>query len=167
MTHDPHAEPLEFTDVEEIGAWLRQRGQRLTAARRAILEALSAAEGPVSAEYIAEGLGGKVGRSEVTSVYRNLNALGELGIVHHVHIGHGPGLYALSSGEGQAYLACERCHRVTAVPDDELDAVRGEIRDRFGYEARFTHFAILGLCPDCSGARGPGAGSEAGHSHEH
>lgn len=166
MTQSPHAEPLEFADIEEIGAWLRERGQRLTAARRAILGALAAAEGPVSAEYIAEGLGGKVGRSEVTSVYRNLSALEELGIVRHVHIGHGPGLYTLSGGEERAYLACERCHKVTAVGGGELEQIRGEIRDRFGYEARFTHFAILGLCSACAGSSTTkGAGGH--HSHEH
>jgi len=37
----------------------------------------------------------------------------------------------------------------------ELDEVRAEVEQRFGYEVRFTHFPIVGLCPEC--ARG-GAG---------
>jgi hypothetical protein len=28
--------------------------------------------------------------------------------------------------------------------------VRDQIRRDFGYEARFTHFPIAGLCPDCA-----------------
>ncbi len=34
----------------------------------------------------------------------------------------------------------------------QLDRVRAVIRDDFGLEARFTHFPIAGLCPDCAGA---------------
>ena len=33
--------------------------------------------------------------SDLASVYRNLEHLEELGVVRHVHFGHGPGLYAL------------------------------------------------------------------------
>jgi Fur family transcriptional regulator, ferric uptake regulator len=33
----------------------------------------------------------------------------------------------------------------------ELDGARSEIRERFGYEARFTHFPIVGLCTGCAG----------------
>jgi hypothetical protein len=30
--------------------------------------------------------------------------------------------------------------------------VRAVIRERFGYRAEFSHFPILGLCPDCEGS---------------
>ena len=36
-------------------------------------------------------------------------------LIRHVHLGHGPGLYALAGANEREYLACERCHRVTAV----------------------------------------------------
>jgi Fur family ferric uptake transcriptional regulator len=42
---------------------------------------------------------------------------------------------------------------VSALPPAELDPVRAEIRERFGYEARFTHFPITGTCPDCTRKR--------------
>ena len=41
---------------------------------------------------------------ERTSVYRNLERLEALGVVSHVHVGHGPGLYALARGGDQEYL---------------------------------------------------------------
>jgi hypothetical protein len=31
-----------------------------------------------------------------------------------------------------------------------MKPVRTLIQKRFGYEARFSHFPILGLCADCS-----------------
>jgi hypothetical protein len=38
------------------------------------------------------------------------------------------------------------------VDPDEMEPVRSEIRKRFGYEARFSHFPVLGFCPDCEGS---------------
>ena len=46
-------------------------------------------------------------------------------------------------------VLCERCGAVRAVDPAALDEVRAAIRDGFGYEARFTHFPIAGLCPGC------------------
>jgi Fur family ferric uptake transcriptional regulator len=36
-----------------------------------------------------------------------------------------------------------------AAEPEQLDGVRDLIRSQFGYEARFTHFPIAGLCPEC------------------
>lgn len=129
---------------------LRDSGHRVTTARRLVLEALFDADGPVSAEYLARGMGGARTPMDTASVHRNLAQLEELGLVRHVHIGHGPGLYALVRAEEREYLACERCGQVTSVEPGKLDAIRRSIRRRFGYEARFTHFPILGLCRSCS-----------------
>ena len=72
------------------------------------------------------------------------------GVVTHVHAGHGPGRYVLARGGEREYLVCERCGRLTAVYPAQLDAVRERVREAFGYEARFTHFPIHGLCADCA-----------------
>jgi Fur family transcriptional regulator, ferric uptake regulator len=131
-------------------AAIRARGLRLSAARRLVLEALFAADGPVSAEQVADGIGGRVPRSDLASVYRNLETLEELGLVRHVHLGHGPGLYALTRDGEREYLVCDRCGALRAVEPSALDGLRAEIESSFGFHARFTHFPIVGLCPDCS-----------------
>ena len=138
---------------EAVGA-LRARGLRISAARRLVLEALFATDGPVTAERIAAGLDGRLPQSDLTSVYRNLESFEELGLVRHVHLGHGPGLYALASDTGREYLVCESCDRIRALGPEELDDVRSTIRERFGYEVRFSHFPMVGLCPDCARSRG-------------
>jgi Fur family transcriptional regulator, ferric uptake regulator len=150
MTVARGGKPLQVRDVADAAAAVRQAGGRLTAARRAVIEALFAAEGPTSAEQIAAGLGGRVPRTETTSVYRNLEWLEELGIVRHVHLGHGAGLYALAGDREREYLVCERCARLTTVDAADLDRARREIERIAGYAARFSHFPIHGLCPDCA-----------------
>lgn len=118
---------------------------RLSTPRRLVLQALFAAEGPVSALRLAETL-----LIDESSVYRNLEVLERHGLIRHVHLGHGPGLYILVGRHEVEYLYCERCARVTAVPPEHLDPVRRQIKREFGYEARFTHFAIVGLCQRCA-----------------
>jgi Fur family ferric uptake transcriptional regulator len=165
MTVAPDTPRLTFADLADAQDALRDRGLRLTTPRRLVLEALFSADGPVSAEYIASSL-----NLEVTSVYRNLEALEQHGLARHVHLGHGPGLYALVGRGEREFLTCERCGAVRTVTPDQLDPVRNQIRELFGYEARFTHFPIVGVCPACAshpGASAPQPTAAASHGHEH
>jgi Fur family ferric uptake transcriptional regulator len=109
-----------------------------------VLEALFAADGPVSAERLADD------DLEVASVYRNLERLQRLGAVRHVHFGHGPGLYVLARGREREYLVCDRCGGVTALDPAKLDPFRDQLLHAFGHHARFSHFAIHGHCADCA-----------------
>ena len=81
-----------------------------------------------------------------------LEALEEIGLVRHVHLGHGPGLYVRAAAGLSEYLLCDRCGAVRAVDPHALDGVREQIRRAFGHEARFTHFPIAGLCEECARA---------------
>lgn len=147
MTVAPHAPRLVFDDLGAATDALRRRGLRLSTSRRLVLEALFAADAPVSVEQLAGGL--QLGPA---SVYRNLETLERHGLVRHVHLGHGAGLYALVGDGESEYLYCERCGAVRAVRPAELDPVRDPIRERFGFDARFTHFALVGTCSDCAAA---------------
>ena len=126
---------------------IRSGGLRVTAARRLLLEALWEARKPLSAEELVERLGS---RSDLGSVYRNLEALERLGLIRHMHLGHGPGLYSRSGLGQHVYLLCDSCGAHLAVEPHELDDVRNLIRRRFSYEPSFTHFPIAGLCPECA-----------------
>src|SRR3979411_231902 len=102
-------------------AGARQRGGGGAAPAGLVTEALSAAEGPVSAEQIAGGLDGRRSVLELTSVYRNLERLEPVGAVGPVPAGRGPGLYALAPTRDREYLVCDRCARVTSVDPGALD----------------------------------------------
>ena len=158
MTVSPDRKPVVVADLAEAIDVVRRGGLRLTSARRLVLEALLAAGGPISAEEIADGLGGRMTKSDIASVYRNLDTLGSLGLVRHFHAGHGPGRYVLQSRADREYLACEACGRVESVDPAALDDVREAVRELSGFEARFSHFPIVGLCPDCARERAADAG---------
>jgi len=150
VTVAPHGPRLEPRTLDEAVAALRERGIRVTAARRLVLQGLFAAGGPVSAERLASGVDGAVPPSDLASVYRNLEALERVGLVRHVHLGHGPGLYTRAGQDAREYLVCERCGDIQVVDAARLDEVRDIIRQTFGFEARFSHFPIAGLCARCA-----------------
>lgn len=150
MTLSASTPPVQFDGIESAVAALRAQDMRVTMARRLILQALFAAAGPLPVEGIVRAAGGAEDALDAASVYRNLEAFEQAGIVRHVHLGHGPGLYALV-GEGESeYLYCERCGGALAVSPEELDGVRAAVAERFGYSARFTHFPIVGVCAACA-----------------
>ena len=153
MTVSPDRQPVVVADLDEAIEVVRASGLRLTSARRLVLEALLSARAPISAEDIADGLGGKMTQSDIASVYRNLETLGELGLVRHFHAGHGPGRYVLEGFGDREYLACEACGALESVEPAALDGVRDAVRDVSGFEARFSHFPIVGLCARCANQR--------------
>jgi Fur family transcriptional regulator, ferric uptake regulator len=131
-------------------AAVRSHGLRVSTSRRMVLEALFGAGVPVSADRIATGLGGRLPPLDLASVYRNLDTLEQLGVVRHFHAGHGAGLYTLAGHDRREYLVCDGCGTVRAVDVATLDPVRAALRDSAGWDARFTHFPIVGSCPACT-----------------
>lgn len=149
LTVSPDSPPQVFANVQDAVKSLRDSGLRLSTPRRLVLEALFAAKGPVAAADLARDLS-----IDESSIYRNLEVLEQRGLVRHVHLGHSPGLYTLARADEPEYLYCERCAEATAVNPEQLDAIREQIHQRFGYTAHFTHFPIVGVCDRC--ARGSG-----------
>ena len=165
MTVSPDRKAVVVGDLDEAIEAVRQGGLRLTSARRLVLEALLKAAGPISAEDIADGLGGRMTQSDIASVYRNLETLGSLGLVRHFHAGHGPGRYVLEGYGDREYIACESCGALESVDPAQLDAVRDHVRELSGFEARFSHFPIVGLCPHCAAPK-PARRREQAHQHQ-
>jgi len=161
MTQASDSPPQVFESVNDAIRALRASGLRLSTARRLILDALFSADGPVSAAHLSRMLS-----LDESSVYRNLELLEQRGVVRHLHLGHSPGLYVLTSEQDVEYLYCERCAKVTAVTPERLDPVRDRVRQEFGYTPRFTHFAIVGICQDCAAAPAASAPQQA-HLHSH
>ena len=150
MTSHPRTCDMRYGYAAAITA-LRARGLRASGARRLVLRALYEAGAPVTAEEVAGGLEGRLPRSDLGSVYRNLGVLEEVGLVRQVRLGRAPGRFAPADGAPREYAACERCGAMREVAPEALDDVRAAVRAALGYEAHFTHFPLVGTCPACAG----------------
>jgi Fur family ferric uptake transcriptional regulator len=145
--------PRSAGTLDEAFALLRSQGLRLSSARRRVLEALFLAPGPLTAEAIARGFDRALPPSDLGSVYRNLEVLEGIGLVRHVHLGHGPGLYR-RSGVAEPLVVCESCGTSIALDPSLVEPVATVVREVCGIDARFDHFPIVGTCATCAG-QGP------------
>jgi Fur family ferric uptake transcriptional regulator len=153
MSVPSQAPTLRATSVAHAANSLRARGLRLSAARRALLEALFAAGRPLTAEELAAGDGHRLPQADLASVYRNLETLEALGLARHVHLGHGPRRWQIA-GAAHELAVCERCDAVHVLDPVELDGVRAAVRAACGFEASFAHFPLAGLCSLCAAEAG-------------
>ena len=129
-------------------ATLRARGVRITSARRAVLVALAATDGHVTAEDIATTVQQSSPEVHLSTVYRTLESLEGLGVVDHVHLGHGRAVYHLAENRHH-HLVCESCNAVVHLPRDVYDELAQAIEQRYRFALRQHHFALIGLCEDC------------------
>ncbi len=142
------ASPQRPVGVERLGdalALLRERGVRITGSREAVLGVLFGDTELRTAEEIAAAA-----YVDLASAYRNLETLEQLGIVRHVHLGHGPGLYARSGLAELEHAVCECCGAHQSVAAADLQAARDAILAATGIVARFSHFPIVGRCASCT-----------------
>ena len=131
---------------------LRERGERVSPARLAVVEVLASTDEHLSAEQIgerAEQLRPGIHRA---TVYRALDALGEFGLVTHVHLGRAGTTYHLAGelAPRHLHLRCSDCGTVLDVAGDILDPVRRKLQRELDFHLAPEQVALVGLCKDCS-----------------
>ncbi|MGH9034134.1 MAG: Fur family transcriptional regulator, partial [Acidimicrobiia bacterium] len=102
----------------------------------------------LTAEQIADTVQARFPSVNLSTVYRTLEALEELRVVDHVHLGHGRAVYHLADHSHQ-HLFCEHCERVEEVPVAKLRPLFGMLEREYGFELDRRHFAIVGRCRSC------------------
>lgn len=134
--------------LEDVLALLRAGGGRVTSPRRAIVQALIDLGHPTAERLTAEVRTRQPDVHEST-VYRFLDELEHLGVVDHVHLGHGPAVYHFAE-DAHHHLVCEKCGEVIEVPGQVFAPLRRRLRDEFAFELQPRHFAVTGRCRTCA-----------------
>jgi Fe2+ or Zn2+ uptake regulation protein len=140
------------SDVQAIMDRLAAAGGRRTASRQAIIEAIVEAGNHLTADEIAAQVHERFPSVNLSTVYRTLDALTELGIVDHVHFGHGRAVYHLTD-EAHQHLVCEKCGVVEELPVSRLRPFLRVLDREFGFELDRRHFALVGRCRACRDPR--------------
>jgi Fur family ferric uptake transcriptional regulator len=128
---------------------LRRRGYRLTPQRQLVLEAVDSLEHATPDDILTEVRKTASGVN-ISTVYRTLELLEELGLVSHAHLGHGAPTYHLADRHHHMHLVCRDCATVIEADIAEAAPLTDRLRGTFGFETDMKHFAIFGRCRDCS-----------------
>ena len=133
----------------ELRDELRSRGLRLTPQRQLVLEAVRALRHATPEEILAEVRRTADGVN-ISTVYRTLELLEDVGMVRHAHLGHGAPTYHSSSDAGHLHLVCRACGAVTEIATAVADEFVGRMRADHGFETDVEHFAVYGRCRSCA-----------------
>jgi Fur family ferric uptake transcriptional regulator len=145
-------------DAESATSWrdhtdrrLRDAGHRRGGAREAVVELLSRQSCALSAQEIDDQLRGgdrAVGRA---SVYRALEQLAELKLVARVDVGDGVARYEPTppGGEHHHHVVCERCGRLEAFEDEELEQAIRRLSGQLRFAVDEHEVTLRGVCPRC------------------
>jgi Fur family ferric uptake transcriptional regulator len=134
--------------ADDVLALLRRRGGRVTVARRAVIEALLAGDHHVTADEIAARVAAEHPEVHRSTVYRTLERLEEVGVVTHVHLGHGPSTFHVADPPHH-HAVCVSCGSVVEVPFDALDPLADRLDAEHDFELSPQHFALSGRCAAC------------------
>lgn len=128
---------------------LRARGYRITPQRQLVLDAVSALRHGTPDEICAE-VQRRASGVNLSTVYRTLELLEELGMVTHTHLGHGAPTYHSATDEEHLHLVCRDCGAVTETEVRLADPLVGELARRHGFVTDVAHFSVYGTCRECA-----------------
>jgi Fur family ferric uptake transcriptional regulator len=140
-----------MTWVEHAQLELSRAGHRSGGAREEVLALLGRQRCLLSAQEIHEQLRA-TGRSVgLASVYRALELLANLKLVHRVDV-DGTACYepADPSGEHHHHAICDRCGKLAVFEDPELERVLDVVGSRLGYDVGEHDVVLRGACPECA-----------------
>jgi Fur family transcriptional regulator, ferric uptake regulator len=127
---------------------------RRTSQRRAIMEALEEAPGPLTPQQILERASTRHESLGLATVYRNLNTLEAAGEVVSVHLPNEARRYEVAGRGHHHHFHCDRCDTVFELDTTCPVAVLEGVTLPGGYEVRGHALTLYGVCPRCrQGAR--------------
>ena len=126
---------------------LHERGLRLTPQRQLVLDAVRTL-GHATPEQICAQVQRTAPAVNITTIYRTLDLLDRIGLVHHTHLGHGAPTYSAHEHE-HVHLVCHQCGAVRELPTELMGSLAAELADRHGFTLDVSHLALSGICANC------------------
>jgi Fur family zinc uptake transcriptional regulator len=140
---------MSLQSAEEL---CRRMGARLTRSRRDVLLSVLAAERPLTAYEILDLLRTKDPSATPAGVYRSLDFLTELGLVHRIDSAKSFIACAMPDhAHPSQMLVCRRCGTVVETEDPGVARATESLGRRLGFALDRNTIEFVGLCPSCRG----------------
>lgn len=127
---------------------LSAHGRRLTTPRRAVLEALARAPGPLTIEEVWEAVP-DVGRA---TVFRTVKLLLELGLICRVVLENGSVRYVTATPDHHHHLICSSCGTVEEFQHAAIDDAIRALAEAAGFDLSGHAVELYGRCRRCQAA---------------
>jgi Fur family ferric uptake transcriptional regulator len=128
---------------------LSHRGYRMTPQRMMIVSAIESSDNHISAEDIYEQVAAKYPNVNVSTVYRTLELLEQLGLVTKTEMGVGRIMYHPIEKGHHHHLICRECGSIIDLDESIMEHLKETILRDYQFTAELRHLGILGLCSDC------------------
>jgi Fur family ferric uptake transcriptional regulator len=138
MSDQPRATP------DSLASRLRERGLRMTPQRERVMAAVTRLV-HATPDEVAEA----VPEVDLTTVYRTLEVLEQIGLLAHTHLGHGAPSYRLAEDD-HVHVVCHHCSSVVDAPAGLADALAARLLAERGFVLDRSHFTVFGTCADCA-----------------
>ena len=122
---------------------LHQKGLRLTPQRELVLQAVREL-GHATPEEVHNKVHENHPGINLSTVYRNLETLENVGLVQHTHLGHGGATYHAAEELTHLHLVCGKCESVGDAPIEVAAEFVQKLSDDYGFKTDVTHFAKIG-----------------------
>jgi Fur family ferric uptake transcriptional regulator len=136
--------------AQELRSALKQEGMRMTPQRQLILDAVASMRGHISVDQVYRQVSERFSDVNITTVYRTLEVLEELGFVRHTHFHDSSYQFQRTDEPAHQHLVCTLCGKDQELDLSVLEPLADDLRTRYGFRADLTHTAIVGVCRACS-----------------
>lgn len=145
--------PMEEERFKEI---LREKGLKVTAQRRLVLEAVASRPGQhLTAEEIYGLVRDRYPEIGLATVYRTVQVLVDLQVIDKVSFGDGLARYELAVEDDgnhhhHHHAICQKCGAVLSIQEDLLDTLEQAVFDATGFHVTDHEVKLYGYCKKCA-----------------
>ena len=128
---------------------LRASGHRLTPQRELVLTAVETL-GHATPDQVYAEVRRHSQSINLSTVYRTLELLDELGLIRHAHLSDRAPTYHSARGHEHAHLVCRNCQKVISIGLDEMAEALGDLAATRDFVPDYGHLTVFGHCAECA-----------------
>ena len=128
---------------------LSKLGYRLTPQRLMIVSAIENSHDHISAEEIYSQVVARYPNVNISTVYRTLELLLQLGLVTETDLGGGRVRYHPADKGHHHHLICQECGAIIDLDESVLSPLSEALLREYDFVADLRHLGIFGRCARC------------------
>jgi Fur family ferric uptake transcriptional regulator len=129
---------------------LHEKGLRMTPQRMMIVAAIEESTDHISAEDVYSQVIKKYPNVNISTVYRTLELLEEMGLVTKTDLGGGRVRYHPAEKGHHHHLVCRECGKIIDLKEDAMNGLKESLAKDYQFIADLRHLGIWGRCLQCS-----------------